>query len=201
MTSRSPSSSRRRSPSLYPEEKVTLLNQLIPPPGHPRASLRTAATAIVFIFCATVIFIALGGSVGRGEADRENELGVGWVGWQAVDWGSRVGKAQELGTTEKDDGVPVVEPVAEEGGEEELDATVPAAGDAKEEVAEVVASIAVGTFGIEVSTNVDNLFQNGSLSRYVWHEDLKEDAWSANGENRLVVVGQSPSPPLLLPPI
>jgi len=157
---RSSSSSSRSAPRSHDDqEKQGLLEHLIPPPSHPRASYRTLALGTICVFLLFAVWQGLtdtrqlsdGASATPGDvlvdATHVGQLskGQGWV------YGS--GNRQTTATPPSDDEGEQIDGIEEDEGEE--DARID-------------------------TSSIDR------YSKYIWHKDLE---WDAEGSGRLIVIG------------
>ncbi|KAK4704054.1 uncharacterized protein P7C70_g2157, partial [Phenoliferia sp. Uapishka_3] len=173
------------------QEKESLMSHLIPEPTHAYAPRRTASTAVLVLFATTILFIALGG-VGGGIT-QDAQKGVEWMGWKSVEWGGD-GRVVESSYSSKEDAVGVY---GSETDSEGFAAGSTSSQDGEEEdrlaqlqqAAAAATTTSVGTFAEDVATRVNALVADGSLARYVWHEQLTEARWSKGDDSQLVVVG------------
>lgn len=171
-------------------DKETLLGHLIPDPTHSHAPRRTASTAVLVLFAATVLFIAFGGTgggVGSGV-----EQGVEWINFKSVPWGSAAaddqrpaGELYQAGqgdaSAEQDDYQSGSEPLEDDEYESESKAV--------EQPEDLAAGQSAGTFSDDVATRVNALLASGALARYIWHKRLPSTQWNQSSDCSLVVVG------------
>lgn len=192
------------SPKLSMEKD--LMSNFLPEPEHPRVKWRTAATATLLLFAAYVGWQAV---MGPGEAV-ENEIGLGWRGYEAVQWGMRT-KAEEEGQLAEFgvDGGGTTEEWAYDGEEE-----TSSSSSESRTVATTTSSSASPTatsFSRLTASKVAKALKKGSLSAYKWHatlqnatdieEGTKTSKWASKTSSkaapkagRLIIVGTCCSP-------
>lgn len=175
----SPLSRNSSSDPLLSSEK-SLFEQAIPEPSAPRAWLRTLATAVLLLFAIVVVWMAFAGT-GRSELGQSSE-GGGWVNFKSVPWGETTMGSYQSYSQEQS-----AEPTSEGAS---TDSSFESSTDGEEPQAQLaVGEPSQGAFSAEKSAAITALLASGTISDYVWHEQL-EDWSAANAEGgRLVVVG------------
>ncbi|KAL8287677.1 hypothetical protein RQP46_003535 [Phenoliferia psychrophenolica] len=168
------------------KDKETLMGHLIPDPTATHAPRRTGSTAIIVLFFTTVAWIAWHGN---GPA-RGVEQGVDWINYRSVEWGNRQALASGAGSELYSGVEDADEDAAEDDqGTTEIPAETYTNKAVDEEPEDAVTGPSEGVFAADVADRVNARKADGTLARYVWHEQLTKADWSKDGHSSLVVVG------------